>query len=123
MNLAVAFVLGLAAGAVACWWLQRPVVAHLKDELHWARQEIATATDRLLHAWREDKAVIPPRPPEPVPPPEPLPRELQAEVDQWESPESRAVLEQKIRAMLARGMQPAGILLALDNEHPASERA
>lgn len=114
--------MALLGGAIAAAF-RGETIAVLREQLKIAREAEAVATDRLVHAWREDKSItIPPRPAEPVPPPDPLPSDLQAEVDQWESPESRLIVEQKIRVMLARGLAPPAILLALDNEHPPSPR-
>lgn len=108
----------MVAGALASYWLQRPALEYLKGELKWARSEIVNATDRLLYSWKQEGVVPAPRPVEPIPPPEPLPAVLQAEVNQWESPESRVAVEQKIRGMQARGWEPTKILLELDKAHP-----
>lgn len=115
----IGFVVGVAAGFVVCRQGFGQTVRVLSDHLKWAREQEAIATDRLVHAWREDNATIAPRPPEPVPPPEPLPRVLQEEVDGWETPETRAVVEEKIRGMMRRGFNSTRILLELDNHHPA----
>lgn len=110
--------IGFAVGAAMVYLLLRPVRVHLERELAYYRKELATAQDRLLHAWRDDKAIIPPRPLE-IRAPEKLPVELQAVVDEWEDPESRAVMEQKVRNLhFARGLGVMGVLKALEDEHP-----
>jgi len=112
--LAAVFLVGLAAGAAGCYVLQRPALEYLKAELNWARAEIVSATDRLLYSWKNDGVTPAPRPLELGPLPDKLPSELQDVVDQWESPESRAAVDQRIRAMLSRGWDPVKIILELD---------
>lgn len=103
---------GLAIGGAAVWWLQRAEITYL-------RREYQIATDRLLHAWRADNAVIPPRPQEVRAVPK-LPSELQLAVDEWEDPESRVVMEQKVRHLhFERGLTVLGVLRELENDHPA----
>lgn len=110
--LVIVFTAGLLLGGAAVWWLQR-------QELTYLRKENQVATDRLLHAWREEKAVIPPRPQEVRAVPK-LPSELQATVDEWETEESRAVMEQRIRHLhFDRGMGVMAVLKQLEDEHPA----
>lgn len=112
------FLVGLAVGAVACYYLQRPALEYLKAEVKVARREVQEATDRLLYSFKNENLVPAPRPIEAPPPPQPLPPVLQAEVNQWESPESRLAVEAKIRGMMQKGMEPTRILLELDREHP-----
>jgi hypothetical protein len=94
LYLALGFIVGAAVVAV----LGRPVLTHLQSELAYYRTELATAQDRLVHAWREDKAIIPARPVK-VEPPKPLPPELQDAVNEWESPETRANQESYVRGL------------------------
>lgn len=106
--------LGVVAGAL----MAAPTVVYLYRELAYYRKELATAQDRLVHAWREDKAIIPPRPVT-IEPPKALPHELAEAVKEWESPESRATAEASIRAMyFDRGMGVTAILKHLENQHP-----
>lgn len=112
-DLLAAYLVGVMFG----WLMQRGSISVLREQLHDARQAEALATDRLLHAWK-DGATIPPRPVELPPPPGPLPAELLEEINQWEDPEHRAMLEARFRAELATGKGVPAILLALDNEHP-----
>lgn len=101
--LTVALLAGLILGAGGCWFLQRA-------ELVYLRKELAIAQDRLLHAWRDEKAVIPARPSEPTKM-LPLPKELQEAVDEWDDPETKAAIASKLReAHFDRGL---GILAAL----------
>jgi hypothetical protein len=111
VTLAAAVLVGLIAGALGAWFVQQ-------GELRYLRRELSVAQDRLLHAWREDKATIPPRPPEQLPPPPPLPPDLQEVVDDWEDPESRAVQESQIRQMMDAGWKTMAILKHLENQHP-----
>lgn len=106
----LAFALGLLLGAGLVWLSRDREMAYLRTEL-------ATAHDRLLHAWKEG-AVIPPRPTEIEPPPK-LPGELQAVVDEWESAEARQAMELKLRRMhFEQGQGVQAILRTLENEHP-----
>jgi len=108
---ALCLLAGLLLGAFAAYWLQRA-------ELRYLRAELAIAQDRLLHAWRDDKAVIPPRPIE-VEPPKPLPPELAELVTEWESPEARATMEARLRHQyFERGWGVKAILRQQENEHP-----
>jgi len=102
---------GLVAGALCSWWVNRGETVYL-------RAELAIAQDRLLHAWRDDKAVIPPRP-IPVEPPKPLPPELAELVAEWESPEARATMEAKLRHQyFERGWGVKAILRDAEDQHP-----
>lgn len=101
---------GLLLGAGGVWLLR-------EREMRWLREELRIAQDRLLHAWRDDRAVIPPRPIDVVPE-EPLPPELQAAVEEWESAESRATQTARFRAALAQGRGVPAILLDEENRHP-----
>lgn len=102
MDLAITLALGLTLGAGATWALQRTHLAYLRDELKAAHAQIA-------HAVIHDNAEIPARTEE-IEPVKPLPKELQAIVDDWEEPESRAVEENKIRSYLAGGYGIPSIL-------------
>ena len=102
---------GFLLGAFGVWWVQREEIAYL-------RREKAIADDRLLHAWRDDKAVIPPRPVD-TKPPEALPIELQECVSEWESPEARAAEESHLRELyFTRGWGVKAILKDRENNHP-----
>jgi len=108
---AAALLVGLLAGALGTWWVQRTEIRYLRDELR-------VAQDRLLHAWH-DKAIIPPRPQE-VKPPEPLPPELMDLVKDFESPEGQAAMEAKLRSMhFGQGRSVGAILRQMEDEHPA----
>ena len=102
MELAVTLAIGLALGVLGTWLLQRDERKYLRDELKVAHAQIA-------HAVLSDGATIPPRfeEPEPV---EPLSKGLQEAIDEWESPESRAVEEGKIRHDQAEGWGEEAIL-------------
>jgi hypothetical protein len=119
----VALVIGLVVGGALAWLARGDTIARLERQVEWHREQEIVATDRLLHAWREDKIVVPARPVEATPPPQPLPAALQEEVDQWENPETRAAIDEKIRGMLRRGWAPTRILLELDNHHPVPARS
>ena len=93
---------GLILGTLGTWFVQR-------DELRFLRKELALATDRLAHARIERGAEIPPRPVE-VEPVRPLPPALVDCVTQWDTAESRAVEEAKIRQWLAEGWGQDAIL-------------
>ena len=97
-----ALVGGIAFGCAITWFVHR-------DELKYLREELRSAQGQIAHAVMVDKAIIPPREVEiePVPP---LPPELQSVVDEWESPESRAVEESRIRGWMAEGYGPEAIL-------------
>lgn len=118
IELVIAWLLGIGIGALLAWWAQRPVIVLLEQQLAQSKKAEETATDRLVHAWREG-ATIPPRPSPPPPPLEPLPPELQQELNDWEDGEHRAILEAQMRAGLAQGKSSVAILLELDNRHPA----
>ena len=107
--------LGFVAGAAMVYFFEQPVRAHLQSELAYYRKELATAQDRLVHAWRDDKAVIPPRPVA-VEPPKPLPPELQDAVNEWESPEARSAAEAQLRSLyFEKGWGVPAILRHLQN--------
>lgn len=107
MNLALLALFSLLLGAAAVWLLQR-------EELTYLRSELRIAQDRLLHAWRDEKALIPPRPEEAPPPPPPIPPELQEYIDAWDSPDSKAATAALIRARLDQGMKPLAIMRELE---------
>ena len=110
MVTALFLLLGLLAGAAGTWWVQRNELTYLRDELR-------VAQDRLLHAWHKE-AIIPPRPQE-IEPVKPLPPELQAVVNDWDSPESRAAMDTKLRRLFFdQGQGIPAILKQLENEHP-----
>ena len=102
MELAVTLAIGLALGALATWLLQRDERKYLRDELKVAHAQIA-------HAVIQEGATMPPRfeEPEPV---KPLSKGLQGAIDEWESPESRAIEEAKIRHYQAEGWGEEAIL-------------
>lgn len=120
MNYLVAYVagtVGILAGVALGILVGRDTIRVLEEQIKHLRTEVAVATDRLVHAWKEG-ATIPPRPLEaPLPLPV-LASELQAEIDQWEDPTHRAEIEAEIRARMGRGEAAPAILLALDNHHP-----
>ena len=86
---------GLVTGYVLCY-------LGYYEERKFLRNELRVAHAQIAHAVVHDRAVIPQRI-DPAPEPEPLPSELQALVEQWDSPESRAVEEHRIRGWLAEG--------------------
>ena len=102
MTLAATLLAGLLIGALATWLLMREDLTYLRDELRVAHAQIA-------HAVMSEGAQVPPRIEE-IEPPKPLTSELQACVDEWEDPESRAVEELKIRGWLAEGRAIKSIL-------------
>lgn len=106
LHVAIGFVLGAVVWA--------PVFEYLRRELAYYRKELATAQDRLVHAWRDDKAIIPPRPVE-IRPPTPLPADLLEVVNEWESPETRAQVESQIREMYDKGHGVQAILMHMQN--------
>lgn len=111
------FFLGATVGAVVAHLADRPVRKFLLGELSYLRKELATAQDRLVHAWREPGVTIPPRPIE-VKPVEKLAPALQECIDEWESPEARAAEEARIRKMLDSGWGVQAILRERENLHP-----
>lgn len=101
---------GICTGLLLAYGFFYPIVHYLKHELR-------EAQDRLLGAWEVGK-VIPQRsdePPEMALPP--LSPDLLAYLDEWESPESKLVVEASIRTMQAKGMTPTQI-----HNHFATER-
>ncbi len=102
MELAATLAIGLTLGALATWLLQR-------TELHYLRSELRVAHAQIAHAVIQEGATVPPRFEEPAPI-EPLSKALQAAVNEWESPESRAVEEAKIRHWQAEGWGEESIL-------------
>ena len=99
MTLAIALtvtaVLGMILGAVLVYLLT-------DEERKYLRAELKAAHAQIAHAVIHEQAQIPARTEE-VEPVKPLPSELQAVVDDWDEPESRAVEEAKIRSYLAGG--------------------
>lgn len=110
MTTVLIFVVGYVCGMVALVLVASPFVRNLQHELR-------VTQDRLYGAWSEGK-VIPPRNDEPLelalPP---LPKDLQAYVEEWESPESRVAVETTIRQM-----QSAGATAAQIHNHFTTER-
>lgn len=106
MSISVALALGLLLGIAGTHYVHR-------GELSYLRKELATAQDRLLAAWRDEGAVIPPRPVEPVKV-EPLPEQLRAWVNNWESPESKAIEESRIRHLMHQGLGVEAIIAKLE---------
>ena len=102
MELAATLAAGLILGAVSTWLVTRGERLYLRDELKVAHAQIA-------HAVIQERATIPARYEEPEPL-EPLSKALQDAVDQWESPDSRATEEAKIRRYLAEGYGEPAIL-------------
>ena len=89
--------------------------------MRWLRSELSIAQDRLLHAWRDDKAVIPPRPQPPSEPAPPLPPELVELVNDWESPAARQAAEAKYRSLhFDKGWGVQAILRDAENTHPSA---
>lgn len=77
------------------------------------RKELRLTQDRLYGAWKEGMT-IPPRPEdEPAAEIPPLPKELQALVDEWETPTVRMQVEDRIRRLQARGLDTPAIAKAL----------
>lgn len=90
------------------------LVDYLKAELAHYRKQYDVATDRLVHAHLEERALIPPRPVEPKPI-LPLPPELQQIVDEWENPEVRANVAARIQRMLDEGRGVPAIMRSFEN--------
>ncbi len=87
-------------------------------EMRYLRDELRIAQDRLLHAWRDERAIIPPRPQPDPEPPKPLPPELMDAVNDWESPESRRIAEEKYRSLyFDKGWGVQAILREMENNH------
>ena len=106
MVVAIFLLTGLFLGSFGVWFLQRA-------ELRTLRKDKQTAEDRLFYAFRDDKVIPAPRTLEPVPI-TPLSKELQGEIDQWESTEGRAIMEAKIRSLQERGLGVSAILRELE---------
>ena len=103
MDIAIALAVGLIIGAGGVWFVR-------EREMWYLRKEASGATDRLVHAWRDDpNVVIPPRETEQVVL-EALPPDLKREVDQWEDPVVRAETEATIRSLMGQGLGQAAIL-------------
>ena len=102
MELAAYLSAGLTTGSLLTWLVQRGHIKYLRDELKVAHAQIA-------HAVIQERAVIPERL-EPIEPLKPLSKELQACVDQWDTAESRAVEEHRIRGWQAEGWAVKSIL-------------
>lgn len=101
--------LGVIVGGGGVWLVQRPHWRYLRDEL-------TTAQDRLYHAWRDERAVIPAR--EMVQPTkqvtvEALPPVLLNAVLDYESPEGRRAVEETMRQRLKQGWGADRILSEL----------
>lgn len=112
MLILLAFLLGAVSVATVAY----PVWRSQRDELR-------IAQDRLYGAWKEGHT-IPPRPnEEPAPEIPPLPKELQALVDEWESPTVRLQVEDRIRRLMARGLDTPAVAkqLFLDQQRHAFE--
>lgn len=90
--------LGFLVGGGWVYWVMGKQAQYLKDEL-------TTAQDRLYHAWRDERIVVPPR--EAVIPQkqveEALPPAALDLVLDYESPEGRQAAEQKVRQRLKQG--------------------
>ncbi len=102
MELAATLATGLILGALATWLIQRGELKYLRDELKVAHAQIA-------HAVIQEGATVPPRYEEPEPQPA-LSKALQEAIDEWESPESRAIQEAKIRQWQSEGYGEEAIL-------------
>ena len=109
MTILLAFLAGLVCGYAALWFAQRGQLQYLKDEL-------TTAQDRLLGAWKEG-AVIPtkeqvtPVKREPI---DPLPPEYRQMVSDFSSAEAQSDVEDFIRQKRALGWSTARIREAID---------
>lgn len=104
---------GAAVGAAWTWILREQTFRVLREQIVSLRTAEAQATDRLVGAW-QGGAQIPPRPVD-VKPPEPLPPELLERVQEWESAETRAVVERKVREWyFERGWGVPAIVKHLD---------
>ena len=107
MLTAAFFTFGLILGVAGTWFVQRGELAYLRAELR-------TAQDRLVSAWRDDRAIIPPRPAEKVAV-QKLPAALQESIDEWDDPETRAAIESRIRDLYYdQGMGEQAVLRALE---------
>lgn len=117
MNELLVGAVGFAFGALAAWLARADTIHVLTVQLDNARAAEAIATDRMVHAAQAG-AIVPPRPLPTPPPLQPLPSILRDELQQWEDPEHRIVLEGQMRNLMARGMDATAVLLTLDNQHP-----
>jgi hypothetical protein len=93
---------GLTIGYTLCYLAYR-------EERKWLRAELRVAHAQIAHAVVHEGATVPARL-EPAPPPEPLSGALRECVEQWDTAESRAVEEAKIRGWQAEGWGEAAIL-------------
>ena len=102
MELAATLATGLAFGALLTWLVHR-------GELKYLREELKVAHAQIAHAVIQEKAIIPQRLEE-VEPIKPLSKELRECVEQWDTPESQAVEEAKIRGWQGEGWGEKAIL-------------
>jgi len=108
MVMALVVVVAFGVGYGVCWWARR-------DEALWLRRELRVAQDRLYGAW-QDRALIPARGDEPVvrdrvPA---LPDELRALVADWESPETRLEVEERVRGLhFGQGLSVSAVVRKL----------
>lgn len=81
-------------------------------------RDLKEAENRLLAAWKDGYAIPPVTQEEPKVEIPALPPDLQAHVDEWESPTVRAQVRDRILRLKARGMDHAAIAktLFLDQE-------
>ena len=98
-------------------WVSRRAFDVLTSERDHLRSELRIAQDRLLSAWRDDKAIIPPRE-EPVIEEEPLPQILEECVAEWESPEAQQAERARLRVLFfEKRMSEMEILKWRENQH------
>lgn len=103
MEVAALYLIGGIGFGVACAYNVH------RGEIKYLREELKVAHAQIAHAVIQERAVIPERV-EPVEPLPPLTKELQECVDQWDTVESRAVEEHKIRGWQAEGWDIKTIL-------------